>query len=238
MSSLILPYAYFGTSDSTISKEEKDAGLKSAFPGIYPPPKYSERDGEEHVPTVGSRPMSLEVEGQGIVAVQATVDNEFNITLSPSDPKEDEKILQLQLTPSTAKFFTIQGDTRTEIESTTPKGPQAALPIPGVQDLYWLSLDKKNGFIRYGKTFRSASCTYLKAEVKVMIEDKDGPFAWIKKLKNVDVRFVDKASSVRFFFESHLKTHAHSYNCIDSYSPRRSGRYLSAVYRLSTIFLP
>ncbi|KAF7969452.1 hypothetical protein HWV62_22333 [Athelia sp. TMB] len=185
MASLILPYAYFGTSDSTISEEEKHAGMRV------------QREGWERAcPHQQFAAMTLVVEGQGIVAVEATVDNEFTITLTPSDPKENEKMLQLQLTPSTAKFFTIQGATKTEIESTTPKGPQAALPIPGVQDLYWLSLDKKNGFIRYGKTFRSASCTYLKAKVQVMIGEKDGPFAWIKGLKNVEVGTVSKASSI------------------------------------------
>ncbi|KAF9459693.1 hypothetical protein BDZ94DRAFT_1120817, partial [Collybia nuda] len=96
--------------------------------------------------------------------------------------------LKLELTEKSAKFFAITPTSSVEIPSVTPKGPRAPLLISGVEDLYWLNVDKKNGNIRYGKTYRSASATFLAAKVDIGDNVKTpGPYLWIKSLKYVSI---------------------------------------------------
>lgn len=204
MNTLLPQYEYFGTPLPTISNDEKLAGMTSAFPTVTAdenPPRYDEATGKDNLPMVFEGRPQLVVEGQGVVAIQVTPgsDSTLRINLTQSlDPKDDETNLELELTTTSAKFFAIKGEKKTEIPSTTPKGLKAALLAPGVPDLYWLSVDKKNGFLRYGKTYRSASLTYLKAKIQVGdVATTPGPFIWVKSLKYIWFSASDPGSSVR-----------------------------------------
>lgn len=182
-------FSYFGTTASTLSDVERNAGFVSAFTVLEGNSLPDLTTGE-----VGTLP----VKGQGTVAVQLKPSTYFAITLSPSPQlKDGGTTLQLELTDSTAKFFSVTTtiDTKNpikkeEITATLPKGIDAAKLIPGVDDLFWLSVDQENGIIRYGKTFRAAAVTYLMATVDVGDSVKKplaGPFIWIKQLKYVSI---------------------------------------------------
>ncbi|KAF8069883.1 RmlC-like cupin domain-containing protein [Lyophyllum atratum] len=166
--------------------------MTSVFPSVLThadlPPLY---DDEPETDTVANfkDPLQLVVEGQGIVAVQVKPGVQFSIILTPSAELGDNDTgLKLELTEKSAKFFAITLHSSTEIPSVTPKGPTAPLLVPGVEDLYWLSVDQKNGSLRYGKTYRSASTTFLKATVDVGDKaTKPGPFIWVKSLKHVSI---------------------------------------------------
>ncbi|KIM79005.1 hypothetical protein PILCRDRAFT_10664 [Piloderma croceum F 1598] len=184
-------FSYFGTTASTLSDVERNAGFVSAFPTVL------EGNSLPDITTGEKQPVgTLPVKGQGTVAVQLKPSTYFAITLSPSPQlKDGGTTLQLELTDSTAKFFSVTTtiDTKNpirkeEITATFPKGIDAAKLIPGVDDLFWLSVDKENGVIRYGKTFRTAAVTYLMATVDVGdIVTKPGPFIWIKQLEYVSI---------------------------------------------------
>jgi hypothetical protein len=198
-------FSYFGTSArTTLSDAERRAGLVPAFTVLEGKPLTEITTGES--PLVDT--VTLPVKGQGTVAVKLKPSHYLAITLSPSQQlKEGETALQLEVTNKTAKFYAVTTTTKEEIiEASFPKGVDAAKLIPEVDDLFWLSVDQKNGFIRYGKTYRAAAVTYLLA--KVVVEDeleKPGPFNWIKKLKHVSISCCDpQEANVSFLFESLL----------------------------------
>jgi hypothetical protein len=185
--------SYFGTTASTLSDVERKAGLVSAFPTVL------EDDSLPDITTGEKQPVgTLLVKGQGTVAVQLKPSTYFAITLSPSQQlKEGETALQLELTDNTAKFFSITTTTKKEIVASFPKGIDAAKLIPGVDDLFWLSVDQNNGFIRYGKTFRAAAVTYLLAKVVVGDFTKPGSFIWIKQLEYVSISSQQTTHDIR-----------------------------------------
>lgn len=197
MANLIDHYAYFGTADSAVSPDEKRAGMTSLFPRVLMrdelPPLY---DDEPNLKTESfantTTPLELIVQGQGVVAVQVIPGAQFSITLTPSPQLgASETGLKLELTDTSAKFLAVTSTSSTEIPSKTPKGATAPFLIPGVEDLYWLSVDKKNGTIRHGRTYRSAGTTFLIAEkLDVGEKKKKGPYIWMKSLKYVSIASV------------------------------------------------
>jgi hypothetical protein len=184
-------FSYFGTTASTLSDVERNAGFVSAFPTVL------EGNSLPDITTGKTQLVgTLPVKGQGTVAIQLKPSTYFAITLSPSPQlKVGETRLQLELMDSTAKFFSVTTTNdiknpikKEEIKAILPKGIDAAKLIPGVDDLFWLSIDQENGIIRYGKTFMAAAVTYLLATVDVGdIVTKPGPFIWIKQLKYVSI---------------------------------------------------
>jgi hypothetical protein len=194
-------FSYFGSDESTLSSAERQAGMVSAYPFIH----VGKLLPENANPTTATAPQfdktpQLVVEGQGTIAVQITPGSFFSIALTPSvQLKDNETALKLELTDKSAKFFAVTTQTQMEITSVMPKGLDAARLIPGVADMYWFSIDKKNGYIRYGKTYRTVAVTALQSKVDVGDEtDKPGPFLWVKKLRYIAISSMQGGSvSVR-----------------------------------------
>ncbi|GLB44970.1 hypothetical protein LshimejAT787_1900480 [Lyophyllum shimeji] len=192
MANLIHHYTYFGTTESTITHDERREGITSAFPSVLTradlPPIHND-EGHSHTQANFADPLTLQIEGQGVVAVRLTPGVHLAITLTPhEDLREGDTGLKLDLGAASANFYTVKQNSEETISSITPKGRKAPLLVPGVEDLYWLSVDKKNGMLRYGKTYRSASLTFLLAKVDVGDEaTKPGPFIWIKSLKYIRI---------------------------------------------------
>jgi hypothetical protein len=195
-------FSYFGTSArTTLSDAERRAGLVPAFTVLEGKPLTEITTGES--PLVDTE--TLPVKGQGTVAVKLKPSHYLAITLSPSQQlKEGETALQLKVTDKTAEFYAVTTTKEEIIKASFPKGVDAAKLIPEVDDLFWLSVDQKNGFIRYGKTYRAAAVTYLLAKVNVEGEsEKPAPFRWIKRLKHVSISS-PQGGDVSFLFESLL----------------------------------
>jgi hypothetical protein len=198
-------FSYFGTTESTISDTERRAGITSAYPSILAgdalPPMGDNEPMSKTILTFDTTPQ-LVVEGQGTVAIQMTPGVQFAITLMPSEQLADgEHALTLYLTNEGAQFLDVTSTTTpVEIPSTMPKGLDAARLFPGEPDLFWLSVDQKNGYIRYGKTYRSVAVTGLQSKVDVGDPaTTPGKFIWVKKLKYISIAST-QGTSVRIKF--------------------------------------
>jgi hypothetical protein len=93
------------------------------------------------------------------------------------------------LTEAGGKIFSVCPDGREqELDTKSPKGIDATKLVPGVEDSYWLSLDKKNGHLRYGKSYKCVSATCLVAKLDIGDEKATpGPHIWVKRLRKFSV---------------------------------------------------
>ena len=76
-----------------------------------------------------------------------------------------------------------------------PDVKETLLLDPGRESTYWFSIDSKNGFLRYGKNFRSKSMTLLEVVLKerdertgLRVWKKPDSYAWLEKAEYVDFR--------------------------------------------------
>lgn len=139
-------------------------------------------------PDIAGAKSNLIVKGQGVVAVRATISDddgaELRLQLSTNDPAKP--ILYLTLTPKSYKLVfgspAFVGGNIPLLETVIPakelKGPAACYLVPSNTVTYWLSIDRDNGILRYGKDYLNVKLTLLKADLK---EQNDGLMVWIDK---------------------------------------------------------
>ncbi|ESK88387.1 hypothetical protein Moror_14773 [Moniliophthora roreri MCA 2997] len=137
----------------------------------------------------------LPIGGQGVAAVEITPGQVLWIVLSTqADPQkvlEDSKdeylakdvCIVLQITEDGAKLtngFDLHSAITEEIRAV--RGTSSDHLVPGTKDIFWLSLSKDGkqaGELRYGRTYRSTTCTLLMTNV--------GNKEWVEKLQYVHV---------------------------------------------------
>ena len=129
----------------------------------------------------------LVIEGQGTIDVHVNPGSHLSISLYISS--KNPACLRLDLTETGGKLFSVFPDGQElELDTKAPKGVDAGRLVPGVEDSYWLSLDKKNGHLRYGESYKCASGTCLVAKLDIGDEKTvPGPYIWVKKLRKFKI---------------------------------------------------
>lgn len=136
---------------------------------------------------------TLPVTGQGTIAVRSAAINLLKISVSTSPELLDGPILHLDIGPSNFLFYFENKAGKHEIPFNVLKGQDACYLNSGLETTYWLSLDKENGILRYGKYFTNKSMTLVEATLKqenkdgVMIWKNEEQFSWLEKVKTTEV---------------------------------------------------
>ncbi|KXX72965.1 Cysteine dioxygenase [Madurella mycetomatis] len=131
----------------------------------------------------------LRVEGQGTIVVKQVVNDYLSMTVKSDGNGTNYR---LRLTVREDRFdLRVEDD---EHEYNFPLGfdamklKAAYVYPPRVEATYWLSLDKNNGRIRYGKHFPARLMTVVEARLD-MTQDK---YKWLKNAKHVDIGYDEK----------------------------------------------
>lgn len=133
--------------------------------------------------------MELKVVGQGTIAVKSTATQsiEFLVSKRSNDQEDGFPKLSLKLTQTQAVFSkkTQQGETALS-GKVNVKRPEASRYIPSTSPpggtVYWLSIDRSNWLLRYGKYYTSNALTLI--EMKL---DADSG-KWFEGFNIVDVK--------------------------------------------------
>lgn len=187
----------FGDVDGGLKTEPESRTPRRAPPTFTSFDESIDNDPEKAARTImiTKESRQLPIIGQGVVAAKIVPGQVLWIVLSTiSDPKEvlkdatDERIDQsicivLQITTDGAQFtdgFKLNSVVAQEVHQL--RGTSSNHLVPGVEDTYWVSLSKggkQPGELRYGRTYRSTTCTLQLAHV--------GEKEWVEKLKYVHV---------------------------------------------------
>ena len=140
----------------------------------------------------------LPITGQGTISTVSTAKHllEFTVETAASNTAAEKRSLHLMVgEKEIALYFRINGGDRQDIKPPLLKilSDDYKLTPGGLETIYWLSLDKENGVLRYGKHFTTKALTL--AEVTLKTLDKEGVmqwddaprFQWLEKLKTVSV---------------------------------------------------
>ncbi len=166
-----------------------------------PEPNLAEgepRHGLQTAPKMPALSTVLPITGQGTVSIMSTAKDllELTVETAPSSTTSKKSSLHLMVAKEEiALYFQIDGGVRQDIKPPLLKilSNDYKLTPGGLETTYWLSLDKENGVLRYGKHFTTKAMTL--AEVTLKKLDKDGVmqwddaarFQWLEKLKTVGV---------------------------------------------------
>jgi hypothetical protein len=150
---------------------------------------------------VSGQPLELPVAGQGTIAVRSTAKNllQFNLatrtlgspTLHLDIGTKEFKLYYVTTTDQLidmTEFVTIVKSTA-ECWLNLSTAPMPDRPENEIT--YWLSVDKNNGYIRYGKGFTNKSMMLFELSLKhatkdnVMIWNNPTRDGWLEDLKNV-----------------------------------------------------
>jgi hypothetical protein len=135
-----------------------------------------------HVQThsVPSFPSTLEVEGQGTVSVDADASVGFHIAVKTRDPFKPN--LYLDVTTDSCTFTygglpALEGGNipmgkREAIPASYLKGEKASYLVGNHPYKHWLSTDRENGKLRYGRGYCGASLVLLEAIPKVKDDNR------------------------------------------------------------------
>ncbi|CCM00576.1 uncharacterized protein FIBRA_02611 [Fibroporia radiculosa] len=138
---------------------------------------------------------TLPIEGQGTIAVSTNA--KAGLRIAVNTPDSSKPTLFLDVTTdhcgfSYGKDSVVLGSTPTPIPAVALKGIAACYLLPDQQTTYWLSVDRPNGVIRYGKYYLSTNLALLEATLKVKNDQgvmvwSDPKWNWLDDLKNVVV---------------------------------------------------
>lgn len=142
---------------------------------------WEEFSAEENLTLFSSEPAALGVTGKGTIAVRSKATQKLNFIVSAGDgyPK-----LSLKITQTSCEFAKEDGSGKTtlEIQHVRPEA-NPHLPKMAMADgtVYWLSIDRSNWILRYGKYYSCKALTIL----GVSLTKKTGD--WLEKLTTVEV---------------------------------------------------
>ncbi|KAK7030464.1 hypothetical protein VNI00_014049 [Paramarasmius palmivorus] len=189
----------FGDIDGGLRTEPVSSVPKRAPPTFTSFDETIDNDPERAARTImiTKESRQLPIIGQGVVAVKIVPGQALWIALSTeSDPQKvladasDDQVdpsvcIVLQITADGAQFtdgFRRNSVVTKEVEAIQFRGTSSNHLVPGVEDTYWVSLSKggkQAGELRYGRTYRSTTCTLQLANV--------GQKEWVEQLKYVHV---------------------------------------------------
>ncbi|KAJ5290782.1 hypothetical protein N7478_000033 [Penicillium angulare] len=155
-----------------------------------PPSDTAPKNAFQHWDNIAMAPISsmpmgtaeLSIVGQGTIAVNSkTTDGiEFCVSTGTSYPK-----LILKLTQHSATFYKKEDAAKETLLEGTDLRPESSRFIPSTSPkdgtVYWLSIDRSNWVLRYGKYYTSKWLTL----VEVKLDDKKGE--WLEQLTTVKV---------------------------------------------------
>lgn len=130
----------------------------------------------------------LQVPGKGIISARSTAKESLLFKVSPNE--DGDTTLSLEIKKDGWSLWTTKGGTDTQLTDSTdvlklpPKSPYLRSAKPGsavVSTVYWLSIDRSNAVIRYGKDLPNKALTNLELRL-----DKEAD-KWIESLVGVDV---------------------------------------------------
>ncbi|OKL56393.1 hypothetical protein UA08_08078 [Talaromyces atroroseus] len=124
----------------------------------------------------------LAIVGQGTIAVKSNTTESVKICVKTGD---SYPMLTLNITQSTVAFTKKDSDTE---EATLPYtleraegNPYIPAATPDDGTVYWLSIDRSNCVLRYGKYYTCKALTLLEVRLNAQ------PGAWLEKLTSVEV---------------------------------------------------
>lgn len=135
---------------------------------------------------------NLQILGQGTITVKATIQDSLEIVVHTDEPVETRTTLGIRVTARDVNFYSEKQGMKIPLPFEARKPIEEAYLEVDVETDYWLSIDKENGRIRYGKHWTHSNLTCLEANYKyanpkgelVWRDQKD---KWIAKLKDVEV---------------------------------------------------
>ena len=165
------------------------------------PTVYNKGSTPEPIRIYDSDSAPLPIDGQGTVVVQA--DSAEKLLFVLTQPNGDGDALSVLVTPEGAAFHigpadAISLDSPSETSNTTrlvgaPRSAEARYLRPWEVDTYWVSIDKKNATLRYGRGYVNVGQTLYDSQlgfynkVKGCTEWQNEAFKFIEKLSNVRV---------------------------------------------------
>jgi hypothetical protein len=154
---------------------------------VKEPVKFISDDGDHDLPIMG----------QGTISLSSDAKNLLRLELRPTGGKES---VYLHVGAQECQLFQAERSPDDPLKYEPPEKP---IPIPfeylkqvsdaslrpGVKTTYWLSLDRSNGIIMYGKYYANRSMTLLQAELKETVRGvqvwKRKEYEWLETLKEV-----------------------------------------------------
>lgn len=165
-------HAYFNPFSNT-NIERDDDGLLASRPPILPHARIKPQP--IRIMDSLSQFSLLPIQGQGTIAISAT--NASKLVIKLSRGEDTTNYLSLVVSEDEC-YFSIGEDpeTGTQIQGDIFKNNRNTLDIdlikhscylrPDATDLYWLSLDRASGILRYGKKYLNAGLTLYEAKLK------------------------------------------------------------------------
>lgn len=123
------------------------------------------------------------VAGQGTIQFQLATSKPFRIVLSDQQKQSEGRrpVLVLEVGPEGASFRQRNNDASEDVLASTDA--REARLEPGVERLYWFSLDKKNRRLRFGKGYMQEKLRVF--EYTLPPFKKVDPFAWTQELRYI-----------------------------------------------------
>lgn len=179
------------TSALTIASHLPAAGVISLTGPLPPAPKPESSPTTDRKPTPPVNEYKLPVPGQGTIAVSSNPGDTFTLAVGS---EEWEALLLMRVGTDSCKLSYTSGDgSIVDIRSVEVPATGAATKKAGIKTTNWLSIDHKNGILRYGKHYTNVKNTLLCVDLKKKDNDKgisvwnQGGYAWIEKLNTVRI---------------------------------------------------
>lgn len=137
-----------------------------------------------------SGPIPLRLVGRGLIAVQSSATEMLSITVRTGIPGSEQ--LRVEIEPN--QFYLTFGTYRNRARPVAPsfsKLETACWLNPGERTTYWLSVDSKNGLVKFGKHYTNASMVLATYVLKVPRTRGKNLFwivpewAWLNDVKEV-----------------------------------------------------
>lgn len=185
-------------------KVGKGARLAKASSGNY----RADDSGVRPIPITiaADKQRTLPIIGQGAIALLAEKITDLVIAVSSeSEPTSPALYLSVSIT---ACSFAIAsppvvgvglawagrpGDGAQTLSASALKGAELCFIRPRARETYWLSIDKKNCILRYGKSYLNATMTLLEAQLGT--KTKGGSATWSKP----EYEFISKLNNIQVF---------------------------------------
>lgn len=152
------------------------------------PIKFVSDDGDHDLP----------IQGEGTISLSSDAQHLLHFELRPTGGKQS---LFLEIGTEGCQLYEAHRSPDDPLKYHKPTNPKA-IPFSylkqgfdaalrhGKKTTYWLSLDRSNGVIMYGKYYANRSMALLQAELKKKDEKgvmvwKEKHYAWLEKLKEV-----------------------------------------------------
>ncbi|RPA77052.1 hypothetical protein BJ508DRAFT_417358 [Ascobolus immersus RN42] len=174
------------------------------------PPAYEDHSTHKKLLLVGgpqapsnSTPVTvktLPVTGQGTIAIKGRPSTRLQITVEATNILGAPTLNLVVENKSCRLFRKTQAGHEEDIETKLRPGVvESDCYLNGTESdsVYWLSLDKNNGILRYGEHFTNMTCclfeVVLKQEIEGVMVWTDPKDAWLESLKTIDITLDDGA---------------------------------------------